>query len=40
MGEWSYSSTIRDLGSRWMVDGQFHALVALPEGEEPPVPIA
>jgi hypothetical protein len=34
MGEWRYSSTIFDLGTRW--SGQLHAPAALPPGEKAP----
>jgi hypothetical protein len=30
MGEWMYSSTIPDLGTRWKMSGQLHVLPALP----------
>jgi hypothetical protein len=32
MGEWRSSSTILNLGDRWNVSGQVHALVALSPG--------
>jgi hypothetical protein len=38
MGQWKYSSTIVDLGTRWKCV-QLHALAALSPGKEPPAPI-
>jgi hypothetical protein len=35
MGEWRYSSTILNLGTRW--SGQLHVPAALPPGKQPTV---
>jgi hypothetical protein len=37
MGEWRYSSSILDLGTRWR-SGQIHILAALHPNKELPVP--
>jgi hypothetical protein len=37
-GEWRYSSTILDMGTRWRCC-QLHTAAALPPGKESPVPI-
>jgi hypothetical protein len=36
-GEWKYSATILDLGTRW--SGQLHAPAALPQGKGPQYPL-
>jgi hypothetical protein len=38
-GEWRYSATFLDLGTRMEVSGQLHAPAALPLVKELPVPI-
>jgi hypothetical protein len=39
MGEWRYSSTILDLGTRWGVSGQLHAPAVLPPAKLSSVPF-
>jgi hypothetical protein len=39
MVECRYSSTILDLGTKWIVSGQLHAPAALPLGDSPRYPL-
>jgi hypothetical protein len=38
-GEWRYSCTILDLGTRLEVSGQLHTLATLPQGKDPRFPL-
>jgi hypothetical protein len=39
MGEWRYSSTILDLGTRWRLVVSFTPMPLYPLGYSPPLPI-